>query len=401
MKNQIPLTSLSVHIYHRDLPIPEFFVLLRRSQNSRMDDQRGLLDHKKIQLPDFLKIQEVSPKTSPFSVGVPSPRSVHQPLQKTTSSPPSYATWVNKQRDTRPTVIKEESRETLSRFRRNWSGSALGRAKVNIEAVTETQTIDRKRFFKSSQNETAGRLRAGSLPHTHPDDRCNDTAGGSELRTRNRYHYESETSLNNNTEVVWVSNSLNKNRMRTSNKMDRSGDAGYESTTDDEGCSRNFLKTEVIIPKGITNAERFAVSGSVVPVRDRTISEGPYFRENMATAKRHVRTLAEQSAARDLTSGNDRGAILDNSFLRDQLKPSRLFSQLTPEQNPPSSPSERNGTPLKCPLFIPPGNSYSTPDHFSQTSSSIKESVVEPKPRVCWEASEQKNEEVNVRVTFV
>ncbi|XP_028390915.1 regulator of G-protein signaling 12-like isoform X2 [Dendronephthya gigantea] len=378
----------------------EFFVLLHRSQNSRMDDQRGLLDHKKIQLPDFLKTHDVPSKTkpSPFSVGVPSPRSVHQPLQKTTSSPPSYATWVNKLRESRPKVINEGSRETLSRFTRNWSGSAQGRAKVHIETVTETQTIDRKRFFKSTQNETAGRLRAGSLPYTHPDDRCYDPAGVSELRTRNRYHYESETSLNNNTEVVWVSNTLNKNRMRASNKMDRSGDAGYESTTDDEGG--NFQKTEVIIPKGITNADRFAVSGSVVPLRDRAVSEGPYFCENMATARRHVRTLAEQSAARDLTSGNDRGAILDNSFLRDELKPSRLFSQLTPEQDPPpDTSSPRNGTPLKCPLFIPPGNSYSTAEHLGQTNSAINERAVEP--RVCWEASEQKNEEVNVRVTFV
>ena len=76
----------------------------------------------------------------------------------------------------------------------------------------------------------------------------------------------------------------------------------------------------------------------------------------MATAKRHVHTLAEPSTSHALKSGNDRQAILDNSFLRDQLKPSRLFSQLSPELNSPlktSSPKERNGTPVKCPLFIP------------------------------------------------
>ena len=108
--------------------------------------------------------------------------------------------------------------------------------------------IDRKRFFKRSQNETVGRLRAGSLPYTHPDDRCNDTAGGNEFKTRTRYHYESEMSLNNNkANVVWVSSTLNKNRMRSSTKPDPSGDAGYESTTDDEGVTRNFPKAELIV----------------------------------------------------------------------------------------------------------------------------------------------------------
>ena len=94
--------------------------------------------------------------------------------------------------------------------------------------------IDGKIFFKHSQNETVGRLRAGSLPYAHSDDRCNDTAGGNEFKTRTRYHYESKMSLNNNKADVWVSSTLNKNRMRSSTKPDPSGDAGFESTTDDE-----------------------------------------------------------------------------------------------------------------------------------------------------------------------
>ena len=396
----------SVYIYD-DLPIPEFFVLLHRSQNSRMDDQRGILDLKSIEMPDFLKVQEAPKKrNNPLLVGVPSPRPAHHPLKKTTSSPPSYATWASKHQGNRPAVITEESRDTLSRFTRNWSGTARG--KVHVATVTETQTIDRKRFFKHSQNETAGRLRAGSLPYTHPDDRCNDIAGGNELRTRVRYHYESETSLNNNnTEVVWVANTLSKNRMRSSTKTDISKDAGYESTTDDEGISRNFKQTEVIIPQGNTNTDQLAVPGSVVPSRDLSTSKSPYFCENMATAKRHVRTLAEPSSTRDFTSGNDRQAILDNSFLRDQLQPSRLFSQFSPDPNSPivtSSPKERNGTPMKCPLFTPPGNRYS--DEFTEVGQSFKArdkhvDAANIEPRVCWEAKEQKNEEGNVRVTFV
>ena len=397
----------SVYIYN-DLPIPEFFILLHRSQNSRMDDQRGLLDQKNIELPDFLKIQEAPKKRNdPLLVGVPSPRPAHHQLTKTISSPPSYATWVSKQQSTQPPVMTEKSRETLSKFTRNWSGSALGRGKVHAETVTESQTIDRKRFFKHSQNETVGRLRAGSLPHTHPNDRCNDTAGGNEFRTRTRYHYESEMSLNNNkAEVVWVSNTLNKNRVRSSTKPDPLGDAGYESTTDDEGVSRNFPKAEVIVPLGNTNSDQLAMSGSVVPFRSSATSQ--YFCENMATAKRHVRTLAEQSTAHALTSGNDRQAILDNSFLRDQLKPSRLFSQLSPELNSliTSSPKERNGTPMKCPLFIPPGNSYTPGDDFTETGTSCgtrdnHAEAVSIEPRVCWQANEPANEEGNVRVTFV
>lgn len=374
-----------------------------------MDDQRGLLDQKNVELPDFLKIQE-APKIrkNPLLVGVPSPRPAHHPLKKTNSSPPSYAAWVSKQQGNRPAVISEESRDTLSRFKRNWSGTAHGRGKVHVETVTETQTIDRRRFFKHSLNETAGRLRAGSLPYTHPDDRCGDIAGGNELRTRTRYHYESETSLNNNnTEVVWVSNTLNKNRVRASTKTDPSRDAGYESTTDDEGVSRNFPKAEVIIPQGNTNTDRLAISGSVVPVRDMSTPGSPYFRENMATAKRHVRTLAEQSTTRDVTSGNDREAILDNSFLKDQLKPSRLFSQVSPKLHSPlvaSSPNETNGTPMKCPLFVPPGNSYSVGETETGKSFRTHENHVEStsmERRVCWEANEQTNEEGNVRVTFV
>ena len=110
-----------------------------------------------------------------------------------------------------------------------------------------------------------GRLRAGSLPYTHPDDRCNDTAGGNEFKTRTRYHYESEMSLNNNkADVVWVSSTLNKNRMRSSTKPDPSGDAGYESTTDDEGVTRNFPKAEVIVTQGNANSDQLALSKSVV-----------------------------------------------------------------------------------------------------------------------------------------
>ncbi len=373
-----------------------------------MDDQRGLLDHKNVELPDFLKVQEAPRKrNNPLLVGVPSPRPAHRPLKKTISGPPSYATWASKQQGNRPAVISEESRDTLSRFTRNWSGTARG--KVHVETVTETQTIDRKRFFKHCQSETVGRLRAGSLPYTHSDDRCNVIAGGNELRTRIGYHYESETSLNNNTEVVWVSNTLNKNRMRGSTKTDLSGDAGYESTTDDESVTRDFSKAEVIIPQGNTNTDRLAVPGSVVPTSDRSAPGSPYFCENMATAKRHVRTLAEQSTSHDLTSANDRQAILDSSFLRDQFKPSRLFSQLSPELNSSlvtSSPRERNGTPMKCPLFIPPGNCYSAGDEFTETEESFRahDNHVEApsmEPRVCWEANEQKNEEGNVRVTFV
>ena len=395
----------TLYIYH-DLPIPEFFVLLHRSQNSRMDDQRGILDLKSVEMPDFLKVKDAPKKrNNPLLVGVPSPRPAHRPLKKTSSSPPSYATWASKQHGHRPAVVTEEPHDTLSRFSRNWSGTARG--KVHNATATETQTIDRKRFFKHSQNENVGRLRAGSLPYTHPDDRCNDIAVGNELRTRNRYHYESQTSLNNNTEVVWVANTLNKNRMRSSTKTDISKDAGYESTTDDEGVSRNFQKVEVIIPQGNTNTDQLAVPGSVVPFRDQSMSGSPYFCENMATAKRHVRTLAEQSTNRELTSGNDRQAILDNSFLRNELQPSRLFSQFTPELNsPPVTPSPRNGTPLKCPLFIPPGNRHPADDEFSETGKSFRahDNHVEDaniEPRVCWEANEQKNEEGNVRVTFV
>ena len=231
-------------------------------------------------------------------------------------------------------------------------------------------------------------------------------AGVSELRTRTRYHYESETSLNNNknSEVVWVSNSLNKNRVRRSAKTDTSGstDAGYESTTDDEGVSRSFPKTEVIIPHGNMNTDRIAVSGTVITYGERSNLGSHYFRENMATAKRHVRTLAEQS-------GNDRQAILDNSFLRDELKPSRLFSQLSPEVNSSlvtSSPKERNGTPRKCPLFIPPGSSYLTGNEVAESSKSFRthENHVEPagmEPRACWEANEPKEEDGSMRVTFV
>ena len=111
-----------------------------------------------------------------------------------------------------------------------------------------------------------GRLRAGSLPYTHPDDRCNDTAGGNEFKTQTRYHYESKMSLNKNkADVVWVSSTLNKNRMRGSTKPDPLADAGYESTTDDEGVTRNFPKVEVIVPQGNANSDQLAVSGSVVP----------------------------------------------------------------------------------------------------------------------------------------
>ena len=411
-------TSLSLNVYiYRDLPVPELFVLLHRSQNSRMDDQRGLLDFKNIELPDFLKTDEVLKKrNNPLLVGVPSPRPQHNPLKKTISSPPSYASWINKQQGNRPSVISGESksRQTLSRFTRNWSGSALGRGKVHTETVTETQTIDRKRFFKHSQNESAGRLRAGSLPY-NPEGRCNETAGGNELRTRNRYHYESECTLNNNTtEVVWVSNTSSKNRVRASTKTDPSGEGGNESTTDDESGPRNCSEAEVIIPQGVKNADRFALSGSVVPFREWSApnSGSPFFRDNIETARRHVHTLADQSTIRGLTSGHDREAILDNSFLREHLKPSRLFSQLSPEEISPvvtSSSDGRNaehGTPLKCPLFIPARtNCSSTGEDFDETRRLFRSREnhpdVEPSPQVCWEASEERNDEGNVRVTFV
>ena len=280
----------NMYIYN-DLPIPEFFILLHRSQNSRMDDQRGLLDQKNIELPDFLKIQETPKKRNdPLLVGVPSPRPAHHPLEKTISSPPSYATRVSKPKG--------------------------------------------------------------------------------------------------------------------STKPDPLGDAGYESTTDDEGVTRNFPKAEVIVPQGNANSDQLAVSGSVVPLRSCPTSQ--YFCENMATAKRHVHTLAEPSTSHALKSGNDRQAILDNSFLRDQLKPSRLFSQLSAELNSPlktSSPKERNGTPMKCPLFIPPGNSYTPGDDFTETGTCrARDNHVEAasiEPRVCWQANEPANEEGNVRVTFV
>ena len=258
----------------------------------------------------------------------------------------------------------------------------------------------------NSQNKTVGRLRAGSLSYTHSYERCNDTAGGNEFDTRTRYHYESEMSLNNNkADVVWVSSTLNKNRMCSSTKPDPSGDAGYESTTDDEGVTRNFAKAEVNVTHGNANSDQLAVSGSVVPFRSSPTSQ--YFCENMATAKRHVHTLAEPSTSHALKSGNDRQAILDNSFLRDQLKPSRLFSQLSPELDSPlktSSPKERNGTPMKCPLFIPPGNSYTPGDDFRETGTCrARDNHVEAasiEPRVCWQANEPVNEEGNVRVTF-
>ena len=96
-------------------------------------------------------------------------------------------------------------------------------------------------------------------------------------------------SLNNNkADVVWVSSTLNKNRMCSSTKPDPLGDAGYESTTDDEGVTRNFPKAEVIVPQGNANSDQLAVSGSVVPFRSSPTSQ--YFCENMATAKRHVHT---------------------------------------------------------------------------------------------------------------
>ena len=117
----------------------------------------------------------------------------------------------------------------------------------------------------------------------------------------------------------------------------------------------------------------------------------------MATAKRHVHTLVEPSTSHALMSGNDRQAILDNSFLRDQLKPSRLFSQLSPELNFPfitSSPKERNGTPMKYALFIPPGNSYTPGDDFPETGTCrARDNHVEAaniEPRVCCKRRSQR-----------
>ena len=138
-----------------------------------------------------------------------------------------------------------------------------------------------------------GRLRAGSLPYTHSDDRCNDTAGGNEFKTRTRYRYESEMFLNNNkADVVWVSSTLNKNRMRSSTKPDPSGDAGDEITTDDGGVTRNFPKAEVIVPERNANSDQLAVSGSVVPFHSSPTSQ--YFCENMATAKRRIHSLSRR-----------------------------------------------------------------------------------------------------------
>lgn len=375
-----------------------------------MDDQRGLLNNKNMELPDFLKTPGQVKRANPLLVGVPSPRPARNPLKKSASNPLSYASWISKQQGTRTAVIAEESTKTLSRFTRNWSGSAVGRGKSHVEAVRETQTIDRN-FFKGG-----GRPRAESLPFSHEDDLSHDMASSNGLRTRARYHYESETSLssNNNNDVVWISKSLNKSRMRPT-KTDISGDTGYESTTDDESVVR------FIIPRGTTDVGRDGVSRRVAPTHDRSVvltpspdrsenvmpfrdtAVGPCFYENMATAKRHVRTLTEQSASHRGTLGNDRQAILDNSFLREELKPSRLYSQLSPNPSSPvrnSSWQESSGTPMKCPLFIPPTNPCTSAGDFGEKKRSrgVRDNI---EPRICWEMSELKTEEENVRVTFV
>ena len=205
------LTSISTFTF----TFTELFTLLRRSQNSRLDDQRGLLN-KELELPDFLKLpRKTSIRSSFLNVGVPSPRAHHAPLKKTTSSPPSCTPCTKVTVQTQSSTMTKRTQGTG--FFRNLSGSSLSRGRTKVDGAyqttNQTQTIDRKHFMNKSAS--GSRMRSGSLQYNNSDVHL-DVLGGTELRGQTSSHYRSELSFEKNeTQVVWVTtNTTNKNRRR-------------------------------------------------------------------------------------------------------------------------------------------------------------------------------------------
>ena len=388
--------------------ITELYTLLHRSQRSRIEDQRGVLD-KKIELPDFLKQPKKPDKGNNLQDdGVAKPFHRHPPLIKSTSSPPACEPSDNLPEKFPASSVHVQPSPRDNTMSRNWSGSSIMQGKPHVtQVVNQTQTIDRRRFFKTMQDSSPiTRLRAGSLPEDKPGGRYDEFSAASERRARSRYQYGSESSFGNKeNQVVWVSNALHKNRRREPNKTDHSGGPGNKTQTGNDWNS-NCVKAEVIIPQMKSNTSRFSPPRGVRNgERPKPIRDNSFVREYLQTTEPRTSTPDDQSKAHPLESASDREAILDNSFLRTQLKPSRLFSQTSPETNTPlgsSSPAQKRNQwiedPKKCPIF------YSG-------DSGQDDTITEPSPespvkldsarQVYWGLSELGNEEEAVKVTFV
>lgn len=306
---------------------------------------------------------------------------------------------------------------------RNLSGSLLGRGRTKVDGACQTQTIDRKRFMNKSAS--GSRLRSGSLQHDNLDVHF-DVLNGTELRGQTSSHYRSELSFEKNeTQVVWVTtNTTNKNRRRGGGGGgggaggNRTNDAGEGGENEEDG-GPIATKAEVIIP----DVNRNAVS---VPTSSAVGGESSQLRRRMSSDDR--RPGLESTAS-------DREGVLDNSFLREHLKPSRLFSQLSHELSTPSvtSPTsyrrQTSDTPMRCPLFSPStpnlgggggddssrndsllddfpydnlilGSSMRSHERHAGSTNGSHQAVDNTKRNVYWE-TDVSNEEDSVRVTFV
>ena len=160
------------------------------------------------------------------------------------------------------------------------------------------------------------------------------------------------------------------------------------------------------------------------------------FREFAESSQLRRRMSSDDQRPGLESTASDREGVLDNSFLREQLKPSRLFSQLShelstpPVTSPTSYQRQTNDTPMRCPLFSPStpnlggggggddssrndsllddfpydnlifGSSVRSHKKHAGSTNGTRQAVGNTKRNVYWE-TDVSNEEDSVRVTFV